>query len=144
MIYTGNYKNCKSGNLISISGDRGRKENFSGKYIRELAPKLSFWKIWESNIGKISEYENTKYYIESYYKEVLSKVDLEELLFKEENPILLCYEDSKDFCHRHVLAEFLEYKYDIKVDEISIDKNGNKTVYSRPSYIKEILMDVIK
>ena len=121
MIYTGNYKNCKSGNLISISGDSGRKENFSG-----------------------NEYENTKYYIESYYKEVLSKVDLEELLFKEENPILLCYEDSKDFCHRHVLAEFLEYKYDIKVDEISIDKNGNKTVYSRPSYIKEILMDVIK
>ena len=144
MIYTGNYKKCKSGNLISISGDRGRKENFSGEYIRELAPKLSFWKIWESNIGKISEYENTKYYIESYYKEVLSKVDFEELLFKEENPILLCYEDSKDFCHRHVLAEFLEYKYGIKVDEISIDKNGNKTVCSRPSYIKEILMDVIK
>ena len=76
MIYTGNYKKCKSGNLISISGDRGRKENFSGKYIRELAPKLSFWKIWESNIGKISEYENTKYYIESYYKEVLSKVEV--------------------------------------------------------------------
>ena len=25
-IFTGNYEECKIGNLISISGDRGRKE----------------------------------------------------------------------------------------------------------------------
>ncbi len=42
MIYTGSYSKCKSGNLISISGDHGKKANFNGKFIREFAPKLSF------------------------------------------------------------------------------------------------------
>ena len=59
MIYTGSYKNCKSGNLISISGDRGKKVGYTGKALPALAPKRAFWKVWESNIGKIDEYENT-------------------------------------------------------------------------------------
>lgn len=29
-IFTGNYEECKAGNLISISGDRGRKVGFVG------------------------------------------------------------------------------------------------------------------
>ena len=85
------YENCKSGNLISISGDRGKKVGFEGKAIPKLAPKLSFWKTWEDNIGKIEEYENTKFYISEYYKQVLIGIDIEEILSEESNPILLCY-----------------------------------------------------
>ena len=48
IIYTGNYETCKAGNLISISGDRGRSVGFSGKAISKLAPKRKFWKeLWE-------------------------------------------------------------------------------------------------
>lgn len=144
MIYTGKYENCKSGNLISISGDRGKKVGFEGKAIPRLAPRLVFWKIWEENIGKVDEYDNTLFYINEYYKQVLINTDIEGILREEENPILLCYEESSEFCHRHVLADYIELKYGIKVSEIEIDELGNITIKERPKYIKKILLDVIK
>lgn len=143
MIYTGKYENCKRGNLISISGDHGKKVGFEGKYIPELAPKLSFWKVWKENTSKISGYENTMFYIREYYKEVLIGIDIEEILSKEENPILLCYEDFNEFCHRHVLAEYIELKYGIKVTEIEVNEYGVITPKARPKYIKEMLLSVI-
>ena len=112
-IFTGNYDECKIGNLISISGDRGKSIGFTGKAIPQLAPKRAFWKIWHDNIGKIPEEQNNRYYIEEYYKQVLSKVNIEELLKDEKDSILLCYEKEGQFCHRHVLAEFINLKYGI-------------------------------
>ena len=106
-IFTGNYEECKLGNLISISGDRGRKVGFVGKAIPSLAPKRAFWEIWHNNIGRISEEENTRYYIEQYYNQVLTKVNIEELLQNETDPILLCYEKGQQFCHSIIiLVEF--------------------------------------
>ena len=142
-IFTGNYEECKAGNLISISGDRGRKVGYTGKAITKLAPKRAFWDIWYNNIGKIPEEENIRYYIEEYYKQVLSKVDIEELLKDEKDPILLCYEKGQDFCHRHVLAEYIEMKYGIKVRDIKIDENLNIQENKRPEYIRSILEDVM-
>ena len=60
-IFTGNYEECKIGNLISISGDRGKSIGFTGKSIPQLAPKRKFWEIWHNNIGKIPEEQNLKY-----------------------------------------------------------------------------------
>lgn len=57
-IFTGNYQDCKHGNLISISGDRGKKVGFAGKALPQLAPKKAFWEIYHNNIGKISEFKN--------------------------------------------------------------------------------------
>ena len=143
-IFTGNYEECKVGNLISISGDRGRSVGFEGKAIPKLAPKKNFWDIWHNNIGKISEEENTKYYIEQYYKQVLSKVDIEELLKDEKDPILLCFEKGQEFCHRHVLAEYIEITYGVKVRDIKIDENLNIEENERPEYIRKILEEVIQ
>ena len=142
-VFTGNYEECKVGNLISISGDRGKSVGFKGKAIPELAPKRAFWNIWHDNIGKIPEEENNRYYIEQYYNQVLSKVDIEELLKDEKDPILLCFEKGQDFCHRHVLAEYIEMTYGIKVRDIKIDENLNIEENKRPEYIKRILKDVI-
>ena len=142
-IFTGNYDECKAGNLISISGDRGKKVGFKGKAMPKLAPKKGFWEIYNNNIGKIPEEVNTKYYIEEYYKQVLSKVNIEELLKDEKNPILLCYEKGKDFCHRHILAEYIELTYGIKVIDIKIDEKLNVEENARPEYIRDILKDVI-
>ncbi len=142
-IFTGNYEECKSGNLISISGDRGRKVGFQGKAIPQLAPKKTFWNVFNDNIGKISEEENIRYYIEEYYKQVLSKVDIEELLQHEKDPILLCYEKGQNFCHRHVLAEYIEMIYGVKVRDIKIDENLNIGENQRPEYIKRMLQKVL-
>ena len=142
-IYTGNYEECKAGNLISISGDRGKKVGFKGKAIPALAPKRVFWDVFANNIGKIPEEDNIRYYIEQYYDMVLSKIDIEKLLEDEKEPILLCYEKGQDFCHRHVLAEYIELKYGVEVQDITIDEHLNVTENERPKYIKEILKKVM-
>lgn len=142
-IFTGNYEECKAGNLISISGDRGKKVGFVGKAIPQFAPKKGFWTIFDNNIGKIPEEENIRFYIKNYYEQVLSKVNIEELLKDEKDPILLCYEKGQDFCHRHILAEYIEIKYNIKVRDIKIDENLNIEENERPKYIKKILDDII-
>ena len=143
MIYTSNYEECYVGNLISISGDKGRRIGFVGKAITELAPKKQFWLVWEANIGKIPEEENTRFYIQHYYDEVLSKVDILELLKDEEDPILLCYEKGQRFCHRHVLAEYIEIKYGIHVDDVKIDPKGVVTINERPAYIRQMLLEIM-
>ena len=143
-IFTGNYDECKTGNLISISGDRGKSIGFVGKAIPQLAPKRVFWNIWHSNMGKISSEANDRYYIQEYYRQVLSKVNIEELLRGEKDPILLCYEKGQDFCHRHILAEYIEMLYGIKVRDIKVDKNLNIEENKRPEYIRRMLESVIE
>ena len=143
-IFTGKYDNCKHGNLISISGDRGKSVGFEGKVCPALAPKMKFWKVWHDNIGKIPEEENTRYYIEEYYKTVLSKTDIMKVLENEKDPILLCYEDSDQFCHRHVLADYIELKYKIIVPEIEVSENLEITENKRPEYIMNMLKETME
>ena len=143
-IFTGNYFECKAGNLISISHDKGKSAGFVGKALPQLAPKRTFWDIWRDNVGKISEMENNRYYVEEYYKEILSKVNIEELLKDMENPILLCYEKEQEFCHRHIVAEYIEIKYGVKVRDIKIDENLNIIENQRPEYIKAFLVDAME
>ncbi len=142
-IFTGNYTDCKVGNLISISGDKGKSIGFEGKSLTKLAPKRDFWNEWHNNIGRISEEENTKFYIQEYYKQVLSQVDIEELLKDEKDPILMCYERGQDFCHRHVLAEFINIRYGINVEDLIIDENLNVSINKRPENVKKILEEVL-
>ena len=110
-IFTGCYDNCKNGNLVSISGDKGRSVGFYGESYTKLAPKKSFWNIWHNNIGKIDEDENNRYYMCEFYKQVLSKLKASEVLNElqafGENIILLCFEKEDVFCHRHLVCEWL-------------------------------------
>ena len=142
-IFTGSYQDCKIGNLISISGDRGKSINFNGKAIPALALKRKFWNIWHQNIGVLSEEENNRFYIEQYYKQVLKHVDIPRLLENEKDPILLCYEPSDMFCHRHIVAEFISLTYGTQVPEISISSNLEIIVHKRPEYVRTILEDVM-
>ena len=143
-IFTGSYQNCKSGNCISISGDRGKKVKFQGKSLSCLAPKRNFWQTWHDNIDKISEEENAKYYIEEYYKQVLLKVEFEAIFEQEDDVILLCYEESDAFCHRHIVAAYLELKYGLLVPEIGIDEDGKVTLKMKPENVKRILEEILK
>lgn len=106
MISTSSYKNFETGmyRRCSISFDEGRSAGYTGDCYLDLAPKREFWDVWKANRGKISEEENTKYYIEEYYKQVLSKLDPERVYRQLDHSTLLCYEDPEEFCHRHVVA----------------------------------------
>ena len=146
LIRTGNYMDFKQeilsgkyldtengiGNLISISGDRGKsfEYGFEGKVLSQLAPIRKFWEVWHNNIDKIDETENTKYYIREYYHQRLSKLDIMKLLKDETFPILLCYEEGQNFCHRHVLAEYLNIRYGIVVNDITFQKEDTASPFS--------------
>lgn len=145
MIYTCSYKNYQSNlyNTYSISGDCGKKVNYNGKCFKLLAPKLSFWKIWHDNIGKVSEEENIRYYIQEYWNNVLSHLDTEQIYEELDYSILLCYEEYPEFCHRHIVAAWLEILLGVKIPEIIV-KNCNIKEVERPKYIKEYLEDAMK
>lgn len=145
-IMTSNYQNCVTENGISISGDGGKKANFNGPSISKLAPKKEFWKVWHNNIGKIPEEENTRYYVREYYKQVLSKLDPEDVLkMIPDGSILLCYEDHDDFCHRHIFAYWMELLLGISTSEV-IENPRRETVtrVSRPTYLKDMLEEEMK
>ena len=144
-VTTSSYKYFKDGRYLtcSISGDRGKKARYTGKCFPELAPKLSFWKIWHENIGKISEEENNRYYVEEYYKQVLSKLDPQEIYGKLEYCILLCYEEGTEFCHRHIVAEWFKILLGVEIPEVKIIEGKAQSV-DRPPYIKEYLIEAMK
>lgn len=134
-VWTGCYDKCKSGNLVSISGDKGKSVGFEGNAYTKLAPKKVFWDKWHDNIGKIDEDENNKYYMSEFYEQVLSKLDANEVL-KElqqfgEDVVLLCFEKENEFCHRHLVATWLERNLKIEVKEISIDNEGKVEILEK-------------
>lgn len=142
-IFTGNYATCKAGNLISISGDRGKSAGFEGKAMPVLAPKRKFWNVWHDNIGKIPQEENDRYYLEQYHKETLSKVDFEELLKDEKDPIFLCFEPPELFCHRTGLAAYLNLKYGVEVHEIEINEKLEVKENKMLTYVWDIMRDIV-
>ncbi|MEE3343392.1 MAG: hypothetical protein VZS44_04825 [Bacilli bacterium] len=145
MVYTSSYNDCKnnSWHTLSISKDMGKDANYLGDYYLKLAPKESFFRVWRNNTGKISEKDNNEYYIREFYYNVLKDLDPREVYHEIDNSILLCYEQNNKFCHRHIVAAWLELFLNIDILEVKVDNNGIDIV-DKPSYIKDYLMKVIK
>lgn len=150
MIYTSSHSLCKTDEyiMVAISGNKGKDyiddngNEYNGEFYSKLAPKFSFWSKWHEMKDKVSFEESTLFYIENYYKEVLSKLDPEEVYRDLNNSILLCYEDSNEFCHRHIVAEWLELTLGIKVFECIIIKN-NLEIVDRPKYVRKYLLKIM-
>ena len=142
MISTSSHNDWQSDKYrtYSISGNRGKDANYQGKCYPELAPKLSFWKVWHNNIGKISEEENNRYYVQEYWNQVLSKLDPEKVFRDLDYSVLLCYEPNTEFCHRHIVAAWFEILLGVKVPELKA-KDYQIEETDRPEYIKEYLED---
>ena len=136
IIATSNYKNCKTNilNTYSISKDKGEDAKYKGKSYPSLAPKKEFWNIWKSHINYKDEYENNLYYTEQYYLQVLRNLDPENIINNLYNSVLLCYEDNNSFCHRGLVAAWLELLLDIEVPEIIVKENNIEIVKRNPVY----------
>ena len=147
MIYTSSYRDIDlkafKDQVLSISGDRGKLVDYNGECYPKLAPKKDFWNKWHDNIGKISDIENAKYYIDSYYKEILSKLDVNKEFKELENKILLCYEDPRAFCHRSIVAAWFELYLGLSVPEVK-QKGDVLVEVQRGKFVKKYLEEVIK
>ena len=145
IIGTGNYSNVKSGNTVSVTGDCGNAWKYYGQAYKKLAPRLVTYNpyaekyqellIMKQDVLRLKEYLNYRYlieeeYIKSYYATRLKNLDIIDLLNTlyskfGSNIILLCHEDIKEFCHRRLIADYIEIKTGIYIPEVSVDDNGN-------------------
>ena len=109
--YFANYRNFPDGKLkISIS--RFTPTWFNEDYnALELAPSKEL--LLETKAGHVSDEEYTK----RYFEETLSKLDPKKIANKYKDSIFLCFESDGDFCHRHLVSEWLN-ENNINVDEI--------------------------
>jgi len=92
--------------------------SYKGEEFKILAPKLWFFKKFKVDGDK-------DFYIKHYYKEVLDKLNPEEIYNLLKDNTLLCWEKStfdengkpNFFCHRRIVAEWIENKLGIEVPE---------------------------
>lgn len=104
MIYTsyfGNIKALDTAHIKTISIARWSPRWYDGATMLEVAPTPNM-------IHKL----DTETYLKRY-AEIVAKLDANEILKKIENiangqnVALLCYEKPNEFCHRHLLAAWL-------------------------------------
>ena len=103
-------KSSNDPNAVSIAAKA--PDFYKGKQYKKLAPKYWFFK-------KFKDDGDEEFYIEQYQKEVLDTLDPKKV-FEElgENAILLCWEKSGKFCHRHLISKWLEKSLNIKITEL--------------------------
>ena len=99
---------------ISICGKA--PDSYTGAQYKALAPKYWFFK-------KYKEDGDEEFYTLAFNRDVTGVLkpyevflDLQEIA-GDKTPCLLCYEKPGDFCHRHLVAEWLQKTLNIKVEE---------------------------
>lgn len=103
-------KNAKHPNAVSIAGKS--PDWYSGIEFKKLAPKYWFFK-------KYKEDGDEEFYYEAYHDEVLDELDAQEVYDElGEDAVLLCWESSEKFCHRHIVANWLEDELGIVIEEL--------------------------
>ena len=110
MIYTSYFAKLKSlpKNVIPISSCGKAPDWYKGLQYKKLAPKYDFFMEWKKN-------HDNDYYIKCFNEQVLDELnarrvieDLECLTGHYVSDIaLICYEKPGDFCHRHLVADWL-------------------------------------
>lgn len=122
-MYTGYFSKLKKytdAGLTPVSIAGWAPDEYTGFQYKKLAPKWQFFNEWKNGSHK----GDNDYYIREFNAQVLNKLDafavvseLEKMTGVDDSKIvLLCYEKPKDFCHRHLVANWLT-KYSFETRE---------------------------
>lgn len=122
MIYTGYFAKTKKyveNGLTPISIAGITPDFFKHDKFTIFAPDKDMFYDWKS--GKISNDEYKKLYIQKL-DNVLNEQCLNKIqwLYNNYNLIFCCYEKVGDFCHRHILAEYLNNKLNLNIKEYEV------------------------
>lgn len=108
MIYTSYYAKVKDlpKEIVPISISGKAPIGWTGLEFKRLAPKYDFFARYKQDHDKL-------HYTTCYNMQVLRNLDVHSVvkqlqqLAGSENIALICYEKSSDFCHRHLVADWL-------------------------------------
>ena len=140
----GSYSTVLSGNTVFITGDAGNAWEYYGPAYKKLAPRLATYIPYaekyeellslRENALQIQEYMTMRkqienQYIESYYETRLKELDVVELfsVLQEKfgnHIILLCHENIEEFCHRRLIADYIELKTGVYIPEVTVSSDG--------------------
>lgn len=119
MIYTSYFARLSDlpSNVVTISICGKAPDWYTGLQYKKLAPKRDFFMKWK-------ETHDNDYYIKCFNEQVLDKLNVAEVILDLSNILLsvgktdiclICYEKPHDFCHRHLVANWLnENGFDCK------------------------------
>ena len=123
MIYTGYYSKIKeyadSGlTLLSISRT---KPEFAKSCIDipQLFPSDKI--LWDYKKGKIDEMEYTSKYLDQLNELGIDRI-IKMIQIFGDNVVLLCWESPEKFCHRHILADYINKNSGVVVEEFGKEK----------------------
>lgn len=128
--YFGNSKKLQQAGIKVIGIALYPPRWFNGISLKQVAPTKS---ILFAN-GQTQED-----YIRRYRSEVLSQQDMQQFLKTVEQAsggqdvALCCYEKPEDFCHRHILADWIKEKLGIEIPEYGY------TPKKEPNYLQGTL-----
>lgn len=124
MIYTSYFAKLKSlpDNIIPISICGKAPDWYKGLQYKRLAPKYDFFMEWKRT-------HDNNYYIKCFKEQVTDQLNVYETVYKlyekigiyldeegisfssestnDKHICLICYEKPEDFCHRHLVAKWL-------------------------------------
>lgn len=122
MIYTSYFAKLKSlpDNIVPISICSKVPDWYKGLQYKKLAPKYDFFMEWKKN-------HDNDYYIKCFNEQVLDRLNAKNVVKELDNLLLgittsidykadaikvpeitlICYEKPPNFCHRHLVAEWL-------------------------------------
>lgn len=90
------------------------------------------YKLLAPSSNNVFKLKNNKMSQEDFinaYTDKLKGLDLEQILedlydyegITDTEIVLLCYEKSTDFCHRHILREYLNENFNTNITELGVD-----------------------
>ena len=94
------------------------------RFIPELAPKRCWWRVWHDKFkDNLNSPESIEWYTNIYRDTVLSNLNSTNVVEKlGDNAVMLCYEKPGDFCHRHLIADWISKNAGITVEEVDFSK----------------------
>lgn len=122
-IYTSYFANGKklANANIKVVGIALRPPTwYNGVSLLQVAPTPSI--LYAQN-------QSDETYTRRYKAEVLSRIDPHKFVSdlyavsQGKDVALCCFEKPEDFCHRHILAEWLTEKTGIEIEEFGVSKN---------------------
>ena len=124
MIYTGYYSKTTEyeQNVLIPVGISGKiPDGFNGLRYQKLAPKYDWWHEWHDK--KLSD----DWFKQKYYETVLNQLNpatvVQELEVFGKDIVLLCYETPEKFCHRHLVAKWLNKNTKQNISEYILQPN---------------------